>query len=823
MQINQNACRNNCTVSFYIRNIGTSAGVEKNRIRLALGTRGNSCSYNSNGAIDINVTVNKVAAGVYTWIEPASGTDSSYKIAANWAPTRTTVSINDILVVDLATTTTRNTTIDISNLTQSINQFKIFPRNHVTFRCSSNTAWTVGLNSSTTGDDFIVDTLAFYRKTGAGELNIIVPATNTTRVTGRFTNVAGRTLFSGAGTHNFIGNIHTVGGTLSFTPSTGTNTLFLRGANQSINGTTGTLEIDSSMNVTVGSGRTSTLTLNRTLPIYSVLTLSNSATLVSNAPSSNSSSAFNSWVPNLQLKATEKVGSKAYGQLNTLGTSAAITGGAVFEMFNATRRSYRGFGVPLKNGVNLSQFADDITTTGNVTGSNADSFTTTCSYCTHSIYHWNEPTQSWSPYASGNTPTNVPFGRGLLVFFRGTIDNGLGDTSALANFNTVKVKGQLHTGNASYTLSKTSGNNSGLDGFNWVSNPYPSNINFRTLCNGNNNAIFNKYYIYDAIAKTYNTWDSSIAGSAPGRSGAAHYTQNTTEKRHRSKIISAGASFFVLAKNNGSSLNFTESVKDPFMQSSTKNFNGVQEETTPSCNELKLYMTYQTDTLSDADGISMQYNMDYEGVTNDGDDYDMVKLYAGSLAIGSVTNNNQWLTLDRRSTLAEVTGSTYTVPLRIKFPKLAPKDFNIAFSTCTEENKPYRIQLIDKLTNSFVDVENDGKVAFTIGDDDKFREDRFELLFTKNSTSVDGDLIVSSYAIYPNPSSTNTFNITNDVKNNLRTVTLYDATGKQVFTKEISKSFGVNSIELPSNVKSGMYFVILQGEQRTENKTLIIQ
>jgi hypothetical protein len=517
------------------------------------------------------------------------------------------------------------------------------------------------------------------------------------------------------------------------------------------------------------------------------------------------------------------VGSKAYGQLNILGTGAIITGGAVFEVFNATRRSFRGFGVPLKNGVNLSQFADDITTTGTVSGSNADSFTTTCSYCSHSIYRWDEPTQSWSPYASGNTPTNVPFGRGLLVFFRGTIDNGLGDTSALANFNTVKLKGQLHTGNALYTLVKSSGSNSGLNGFNWVSNPYPSSLDFRKLCNANSNAIFNKYYVYDAISKTYNTWDSSIAGNAPGRSGAANFTQNTLEKRHRSKMIAPGASFFVVAKNNGSILNFTEEMKNPFLTTSTRNFNGVQEETTASCNELKLYMTYQTDTLSDADGFSMQYDMDYEGVTNDGDDYDMVKLYAGSLAIGSVTNNNQWLTLDRRSTLTEVNGGTYTVPLRIKFPKLAPKDFNIAFSTCTEVTKPYKIQLIDKLTKNVIEVQNDGKLSFTIGDNDKFREDRFELLFTKNTTSADGDLIVNSYAIYPNPSSTNTFNVTNDVKNNLRTVTIYDATGKQIYTSEISRSFGVNSIELPSNVKSGIYFVKLKGEQHTENKTLIIQ
>lgn len=822
IQINDNACRGTCTVSYYVRNIGQKAGEIENTIYIDLGSK-NSCSYNKKTCHSVKMKVSKVAATIYTWIEPSSGTDSSYKVSTNWSPTRTSPSSSDILVVDLATTTTRNTTIDISNLTESINKFKIFSKNHVTFRCTANTVWTVGLNSSSAGHDFIVQGNAFYRKTGSGELEIRINGSNSTNIRGRFTNVAGKTTFSGSGTHTIFGNIFTVGGTLKFKPLTGTNTLYLTGINQSINGSGGILEIDSAIDVTVGTGVNSILTLNRSLPLYSILKINDNSTVVSNTPSSNTSAAFNAWEPNLQLKATEKPGSYAYGQLDVMGSGASITGGALFEVFNATRRSYRGFGIPMKNGVRLSQFSDDITTTGDVSGTNADSFTTACSYCTHSIYGWNESSQEWLPYASGNTPTNVQFGKGLLVFFRGTYNNGLGDTSIAANFNTVKIKGQLHVGNTSYTLSKTSNTNTTLEGFNWVSNPYPANLNFCKLYDANSTSIMAKYYVYDAIAKTYNSWDSCIPGQTPARSGCQSFSANNSNTQHRARIIASGASFFVKALNNGSILNFNETMKEPHMKPITKHFHGVQELTDLPCNQLKLFLSYQTDTLADSDGFSLYYDLENENVTNDGDDYDMVKFYAGSLGIGTVTNNNQWLGIDRRTSLTDVIGGTYTIPLKIKFPKLAPKDFNIAFSTCTEENKPYRIQLIDKLTNSFVNVENDGKVAFTIGDDDKFREDRFELLFTKNSTSVDGDLIVSSYAIYPNPSSTNTFNITNDVKNNLRTVTLYDATGKQVFTKEISKSFGVNSIELPSNVKSGMYFVVLQGEQRTENKTLIIQ
>jgi hypothetical protein len=822
IQIKDNACRRTCTVSYYVRNIGQKAGEIENTIYIDLGSK-KSCSYNTKSCHSVKMKVSKVAATIYTWIEPSSGTDSSYKVSTNWSPTRTSPSTNDILVVDLATTTTRNTTIDISNLTESINKFKIFGKNHVTFKCTSNTVWTVGLNSSSTGHDFVIQRTAFYRKTGSGELDIRVNGSNSTNIRGRFTNVAGKTTFSGSGTHSIYGNIFTVGGTLKFKPLSGTNTLYLTGINQSINGTGGVLEIDSAMDVTVGTGINSTLTLNRTLPLYSVLKLNDNTTLVSNTPANGSSSAFNAWEPNLQLKGTEKPGSYAYGQLDAMGSGTSISGGALFEVFNATRRSYRGFGIPMKNGVHLSQFSDDITTTGDVSGINADSFTTACSYCTHSIFRWNESSQEWMPYASGNTPTNVQFGKGLLVFFRGTYNNGLGDTSAAANYNTVGIKGQLHVGNTSYTLSKTSNTNSTLEGFNWISNPYPANLDFCKLYNSNGNSILAKYYVYDAIAKTYNSWDSCIAGQTPARSGCQQFSANTPNARFRSRIIASGASFFVKALNNGSILNFTESMKEPRLKPLTKHFHGVQELSDLPCNQLKLFLSYQTDTLADSDGFSLYYDLENENVTNDGDDYDMVKFYAGSLGIGTVTNNNQWLSIDRRSTLTEVIGGTYTVPLKIKFPKLAPKDFNIAFSTCTEETQPYRIQLIDKLTNNFIDVENDGKISFSIGDNDKFREDRFELLFTKKTISVDGDLLVSSYAIYPNPSSTNTFNVTNDVKNNLKSVTIYDATGKQVFTKEISRNFGVNPIELPSNVKSGMYFVTLQGEHHTENKTLIIQ
>ena len=826
---NDVACNGTCTTSYYIRHIGTSTGQQTTSITLGLNTS-NACAFSSGAAsFTIAATVDKVAAtGIYTWIEPATGTDSSYKIAANWSPTRTVVSTDDILVVDLAqTSTVRNTTIDISNLTESINQFKIFPYNNVTFKCTANTAWTVGKASSTAGDDFIVELNGGMRKSGSGILDINIPSGNTANIDAKLavaTNPSGSNsgtlLFSGGGTHNISGNIHVDGGVLSFKPNSA-NTLFLDGTGQSLNGTSGTLNIDSNMNVTIGTGSSNTFTLNRTLPLYSKLTLLSNTTLASNTPGAD----WNAWEPYLQLKWFNQVGSKAFGELAAMPSGAAITGGGLVEILNSSKRAYRTIGIPLKNAANLSQFVDDIHLTGTVTdGANKDSFTTSCSWCKSSVFRWNENTAAWVAYTSGASANKIDPGKGILVFFRGARagDWGLGDTSIVANSQIIDFKGQLQTGNVTVTgLVKS--NAGTLDGANLIANPYPSTLNFRSFYEGNTSNILPRYYTYDALAKNYNTWDSTTTGGqavTPSKGGASWFQNAGSDSRY----VNPGAAFFVFARSNGASLSFTESMKEATKRSKGKNFE-AQELTETPCNEFKMTINYAVDSAFESDGFTMQYDLTDPEISNDGEMYDAPKFYGGYLGIGTLTANNRWLAIDRRSKLADANSlkCTHTVPLKVAYPKTGPTDVFFTINSCSFGNGPYKIQLIDKVLNTVEEVGDNSIYQYSIGSAEEKRSDRFDILFTAVQPEMNTKELrkaSTDFVVYPNPATDGTFNVVNNTNNKIQTISIFNAQGQQIQVLENCKS-DLIPVVLKNN-SAGMYTVKITGQHRIESHSVIV-
>jgi hypothetical protein len=261
------------------------------------------------------------------------------------------------------------------------------------------------------------------------------------------------------------------------------NTLYLDGVSQTIMGTSGTLYIDSFMNVQVGKASTTTsLTLNRSLPLFSTLKMLPNSSITSNVPASSSATNWNAWEPYLQFKAATKTGAKSRGELDILPSTATITGGSLFEIQGTNVRSYKMFGIPLKNGVNLSQFSDNIDITGNYAFNNRDSFSTTCSYCVSSAFSWYESSQSWVAYSSGNNANNVPLGTGIMMFFRGTKAYNLGNPYTDANASIIDFKGEIFSGDHTVNLDyNSSGTDPSLRGYNLISNPYPCAIDFKEI------------------------------------------------------------------------------------------------------------------------------------------------------------------------------------------------------------------------------------------------------------------------------------------------------------------------------------------------------
>lgn len=802
-----------CTTSYYVRHIGTTTGSFNATIKVGLSTatsnKSNTCQYDNSTAFTVEATVNKVAAtGIYTWSEPTSGTDSSYKIAGNWTPTRTTPSTDDVLVVDLSQGSNRSTTIYMDGVNESIDQFIIYPYNYVTFKCSttSNSAnWTVGKTSSTAGDDFRLDTLAGMSISG-GTIDLNIPSGNTAMFKSKLNLISGTLDINGPGTITHRSDIATLGGNLNY-KSSAITTLNLAGKNTKLSGTGGSLYIDSTVNVKIGNGATSSFTLERVLPIISNLELLENTTLISNAPTSYTDvTAVNSWTPYLQLKATAKANSTAHGQLIEMPTGtngASITGGAQFEIFNNKQRAYRAFGIPLNGGTMIPQFTDDIDVTGTVTGSNANDFTTSCSWCTHSLFQWNESSSAWSPYTSENSVTTIPLGTGILTFFRGAKGNGLGDTTVVANEKVLDFKGQLAIGDKTITI-----NNSGsgsLKGYNLVGNPYPCTIDLRTLYEDNRGKILPRFYLYDAISRRYNEWDSvGKNGNAPTRNGTSKFGNNGN--RNRTKFLAAGAAAFMIYDGSSSSqtITFKETQKFDGAKSATQHFSsGIQEESMMACNELKGELRYQNSEAPENDGFTIEFDMpEYATV---GDKYDMNKLYAGYVGFGTLTENNWWLSIDRRGKIAEI-GETKSIPLKVAYPKEGPSTMEISLNTCNESNRPYDIQLFDKLKNTVSDVNSDFVYAFNAGTAEEKKADRFELLFTgKSQQNNTSNIRQNDFNVFPNPSENGIFYILNN-HSDKGTYQVFGINGQLLSSGIIQAENKISSIDL-SELSKGIYIL----------------
>ncbi len=819
---NSNNCTGTCTTSYYIRNLGSSTGTYTANIRIGLSTatsnKGSTCQYDTSSAFKIAATVNKVTStGIYSWTEPTSGTDSSYSISGNWTPARTSPSSSDILVFDLATgTTMRNTTVYMDGVDQSVSQVRIAPYNNVTFKCSTSSnsgRVKIGEATSATGTDFLVDTLAGFRIDG-GTVTTRIESGNSSLLKSNLTMKAGTLLFDGAGTHVLHKDIVLNGGTLKFQPASGSNTLRLCGKNTKLTGSGGTLYIDSNMNVVVGNGATSTYTLEAVLPIISKLTLEANTTLASNSPTNyTTASNVNGFTPYLQLRATAKANSNAFGQLLTVPATSSITGGAQFEIFNNKQRSYRTIGLPFSTSMIIPQFTDDIDITGSYSGSNANEFTTSCTTCNTSLFNWVESSSSWSGYTSGNSVSSIDQGTGVLIFFRGAKGNGLGDTTVTATSQVMDFKGVLSQGSYTFTLSNSGSGT--YKGYNLISNPYPCTIDLKEVYESNRNTILPRFYLYDAISRRYNAWDSvGKAGSEPGRSGTTKF--NSSSNRNKSKLLAPGAAAFFIVDNSGSStsLTFNESHKYSGALSVTNHFNnGVQELATDVCKQLIADLHFQDPNIPESDGFTLEY--DQLGQNNLADIQDVPKLHA-YLGFGSLSDDNMWHTIDRRGVMTNAEGSK-AVPLKIVYPKQDKMALEISFNLCENAQTPYDIYLVDRVLQKSVSIENGVSYPFIAETAEEKKADRFQLVFNgKTSQNVKVNQ-VRSFVVFPNPSM-DQFQVL-DPRNEINQLVVINAMGQEVYSDQVRLG-QVHAMNLES-LSPGMYQLLIKHNGGTAIQTIL--
>jgi len=420
-----------------------------------------------------------------------------------------------------------------------------------------------------------------------------------------------------------------------------------------------------------------------------------------------------------------------------------------------------------------------------------------CGYCKASSYQWNETNSRWDSINSSSTPTKIDPGKGLLLFFRGLVRNGLGDPSAAANAGNIDFKGKLFFG--SKTVNLAYAGTGSLKGYNLIANPYPCHIDFRALTRTN---VDDKFQIYDPTTKSYNVWNNTT-GSVQ-KSGTSKFTSGSN-----AHIIEIGASFFAIANNSSASITFDEADKTTTGPDATA-FRVLDSGL--KCNQVRGEIKFVTDTIAFADQFILEWNANYANVSAEVDKYDVNKFYGGYLGIGTKTPSNEWLTMDYRPATGE---SKQTFPLEIR--TLDRSAYKITVGTCLSNND-YTINLLDKETNTLTEIGSEASYVFNTSDNDKFNNDRFDLVIESKANSVN-KFNKNTWVVYPNPNKSGIVNIATTSSAKISSVQVMDIQGKVVQTIKTPAS---NTIELAKEIANGTYFVKIITNDATYSSTILL-
>ena len=751
-----------------------------------------NCEIQSGQRITLKCTM-VVDEKIYNFISLA--TFSDYGDANSWSPQRSSPSTSDILVFDQGSTPL-DVNINVQN--QTIKSFIVQPNSNLMLRetGSNGTNGTITVDNGT----FFTHSTSTLKTTGNDTLRFELKGTTTADINGNLvmetppgSSQGGRLVFKGGGSVYFGGDVDIQTRNSLYISPNSSNTIYFDGPSQTLKGA-GDLYINGLSNVTVGTGSSSSLSLQRPLPILGVLTLLTSAGITSSStPASSSAADWNAWVPNLQIK-----NNGTYrGRIATLPSGATISGGSYFEMWSNGIRTYRTIAFPFESPMHLSQITDDLIISGVYSGSNQDTMDRTCGYCKASSYQWNETNSRWDSINSSSTPTKIDPGKGLLLFFRGLVANGLGNPSATANAGNIDYKGKLFFG--SKTVNLAYNGTGGLKGYNLIGNPYPCHIDFRNLTRTN---VDDKFQIYDPTTKSYNVWNNTT-GSVQ-KTGTSKFTNGSN-----AHIIEIGASFFAIANNSSASITFDEADKTTTGPDATA-FRMLDSGL--KCNQVRGQIEFVTDTIEFADQFFLEWNANYSNVSSEVDKYDVSKFFGGYLGIGTKTPTNEWLTMDYRPATGE---NKQTFPLEVR--TMTSDAYKITMSSCLS-NTEYTINLLDKETNTLTEIGSEASYVFNTSDNDKFSSDRFDIVVESKANSVKS-VISNTWVVYANPNKSGIVNIATTASEKIKTIEVVDIQGKVVQT--INKPT-TNNFELLKSIANGTYFVRIISDKAVVSNTLII-
>lgn len=205
-----------------------------------------------------------------------------------------------------------------------------------------------------------------------------------------------------------------------------------------------------------------------------------------------------------------------------------------------------------------------------------------------------------------DTTINLAVGNGVLFFFRGNKSNNSSQTgdkvtapldypedvvftqTGYLNTGTIAVQ-QWYSGSTNFSITSASNvNNSGVRGFAFVGNPYPSTINFEKFNrSGASSSIYGKgfpaptdtvtkIWIYNSTTKQYDTYMQATTVSSTADTTTTVRPVGSIYTGDASNMIASGQGFFMKVTTNNRGLTFREAAKTNTQPVST-NINRIMD------------------------------------------------------------------------------------------------------------------------------------------------------------------------------------------------------------------------------------------------------
>lgn len=403
--------------------------------------------------------------------------------------------------------------------------------------------------------------------------------------------------------------------------------------------------------------------------------------------------------------------------------------------------------------------------------------------------------------AAVETPSNITSsivqGKGYEVFIR----DGNATSAPSTGAKLLTFTGTLQVGNFNFPLGYSpntgSASNGPVGGWNFISNPYPSDIT-ADLSNSawittSANLVDNTVYQYDPDAKAFITCLNGV-GSVGSTGNAAS----------RACVLSSTQGFQVRTTATGT-LTATESIKisnDAY--GSGEAFLRVAR---PS-NTLAIQIKNKDTQISH--GTLLRLLPEATAAYDKNYDAPFLKTEEAYITVASKIGDESY---SINSLQENFEG---TVALSVNYPE---GNNVLNFENNTLEGD-YTVTLEDKKLGIVQNISKNPVYQFS---ENNGSEDanRFVLKFKYNASNERNALENTSLAVYPNPSESGNITLKlSDNKSMDGMVTITDVRGQVVFVQNIS---GESTINLKKDLTSGFYFIKLESNNTTLTEKLIVK